>query len=317
MASPFYPEQKVHRNRFASFLRLRGCKTNTVRSMVSCVFYLWNKRGEGVFWSAVRSNENELRDVLKETLRMYNPDSLQYLSGYMTSFRHFREYMDSKDVSGNTLLSASSKEITEKPEMLTVPNTTRLTDEMLETAHRNVLSDPGYGSDYALIDSVLKRFPQNDDPEIVAMKMALIDMTNSTNLSRHRQSIVITELAQVVVNISKFDQRLQQGDPSLVVELAKCNGRINLFSFASKYCTYHSVDVYSHDDYVIYDQVVKKALPLYVPGLRESTVEQWRQTYQYDCYLRCIDNLLDENDIHIPFRRRKLDHYLWSTYRKR
>ena len=33
-------------------------------------------------------------------------------------------------------------------------------------------------------------------------------------------------------------------------------------------------------------------------------------------YIKCIDDLLDANGINIPFRHRKLDHYLWHKYRK-
>lgn len=29
----------------------------------------------------------------------------------------------------------------------------------------------------------------------------------------------------------------------------------------------------------------------------------------------CIRELLDQKDIHIPFRRRKLDHFLWYANR--
>ena len=39
-------------------------------------------------------------------------------------------------------------------------------------------------------------------------------------------------------------------------------------------------------------------------------------TYNYVAYKQCIDDLLDANGIFIPFRRRKLDHYLWHLYRK-
>ena len=118
-----------------------------------------------------------------------------------------------------------------------------------------------------------------------------------------------------IVGINDFDERLRQGDPALVTLIAKNNGNINLFSFASKYCTFHAVDVYGLDDYVIYDRVVKDALPKYVAGLKKTTIEAWRQSYDYIAYKKCIDDLLDANGINIPFRHRKLDHYLWNTYR--
>lgn len=244
-------ENKTLRAKFKSYMLAREYSVNTANTVAYNVFYLWNKRGEDVFWTAVRGDEQKLRSILRETLETYSPQRL----------------------------------------------------------------DPGYGTDYALIDSVIKRFPENTDPELVAMKIALIDMTNSTNIGRHRKKVLVTEIADIIVNTTDFDERLRQGDLSLVPIIAKCNGKINLFSFATKYCTYHSVDAYGNDDYVIFDRVVKEALPMYVPGLRLTTLEKWRSTYDYTAYKKCIDDLLDANDIHIPFRRRKLDHFLWHTYR--
>jgi hypothetical protein len=60
-------------------------------------------------------------------------------------------------------------------------------------------------------------------------------MTMSTNLSRHRQKIVVTELAEIITSIEDFDVRIRQGDLSLVPIIAKNTGNINLFSFATKY----------------------------------------------------------------------------------
>ena len=88
-------------------------------------------------------------------------------------------------------------------------------------------------------------------------------------------------------------------------ELLCSNRFINLFNRLS-----------NEYDYVIFDRVVKDALPKFVSGLHKITIEQWRSTCNYTAYKECIDELLDANGIDIPFRRRKLDHYLWHTYRK-
>lgn len=306
-------ENKTLRAKFKSYMIAREYSVNTANTVAYNVFYLWNKRGEDVFWTAVRGDEQKLRSILRETLETYSPQRLKELNGYMTSFRFFRSFMASDE-----------KFVTEKRAQKEKPSVTSekelspvltFTEEMLEAEHQIVLNDPGYGTDYALIDSVIKRFPENTDPELVAMKIALIDMTNSTNIGRQRKKVLVTEIADIIVNTTDFDERLRQGDLSLVPIIAKCNGKINLFSFATKYCTYHSVDAYGNDDCVIFDRVVKEALPMYVPGLRLTTLEKWRSTYDYTAYKKCIDDLLDANDIHIPFRRRKLDHFLWHTYR--
>ena len=122
-------------------------------------------------------------------------------------------------------------------------------------------------------------------------------------------------MATYICNITDFDERVKNGDPTLVNELAKTNGNINLFSFASKYCTYHNVAVYKNDDYSIYDGIVAKHLPKYSENLTKRRIEQWRNNLDYSSLVNCITEILDKNNIHIDFRRRKLDYYLWYTYR--
>lgn len=184
-----------------------------------------------------------------------------------------------------------------------------ITEENISDIHQQALADANYGANFAMIHDVLKRFPQNTDRELVAMKVSLIDLTNSTNISRHINKISLSEIVKLILSIHDFDIRLSQGDPELVGQLARSNGKVNLFSFASKYCTYHSVEVYEQDDYSIFDSVVKDALPYYVPGLTKSLVGEWRATYNYHAFNHCIGELLDQKDIHIPFRRRKFDHF--------
>lgn len=301
------------RREFKAYMLARNYSKNYANTAASSVFYLWNKRGKEVFWHAVRADEKELREIMRETIEAYSPQRTRDLNMFLMYLRFFRSYVSSDES------YAREKRIHRSGEMVPPDKPTKhllsLSGDLLEAEHKLVLSDPGYGADYALIDSLFKRFPSNTDPEIVAMKIALIDMTNSTNIGRHRQKIIVSELAKIIVDIPDFDVRLRQGDPSLVPIIAKCNGNINMFSFASKYCTYHAVDIYGNDDYVIYDRVVKKALPRYVAGLRPSTIEAWRKTYNYNAYKKCIDDLLDANSIHIPLRHRKLDHYLWHTYK--
>lgn len=304
------------REDYVSFIEQSGKSKNTANTTAAELFALWNNCGEEYFWSVIRADNDSLREMITKFLETYYPRQLKWKSGYMTSVRYFREYLAAKGDS-EPLPVVSYKAVRKtsyarksQHEVLT------LTNEMLEQEHQNVLADPGYGSDYRLIDSILKRFPENTDPELVALKIALFDMTYSTNIGRHRQKIVLEELAGIIVGIKDLDERIRQGDPSVVPIIARSNGRINLFSFATKYCTNHAVCVYGNDDYVIFDRVVKDALPKYVSWLHKTTIEQWRSTCNYTAYKECIDELLDANGIDIPFRRRKLDHYLWHTYRK-
>lgn len=303
------------REEYISFIERTGRKKTTAITTAGEVFALWNKCGEDYFWSAIHADDNSLRKMMADFLESYYPAQVRYLSGYLTSVRYFRDFLASKESGEPIPVKQVKAEQKHTPAYKNVRTVLTLTDEMLEREHQKVLADPVYGSDYALVDSVFNRFPDNTDPELVALKICLIDTTMSTMLSMKKQKITVKELASIIVGIKDFDERLRQGDPALVTLIAKNNGNINLFSFASKYCTFHAVDVYGIDDYVIYDDVVQRVLPLYVSGLAKTTPDKWRQSYDYIAYKKCIDELLDANGIDIPFRHRKLDHFLWNTYR--
>ena len=65
------------------------------------------------------------------------------------------------------------------------------------------------------------------------MKIGLIDITNSTNISRYKRLISVVELANIITSIPDIDNRIKAGDPEVVNTIARSNGHINLFSFAS------------------------------------------------------------------------------------
>lgn len=303
------------REEYISFIERSGKKKATATTYAREVFALWNKCGEEYFWSAIHAEDNSLREMIADFLESYCPGEVRYISNYLSSIRCFRDFLASKENEEPIPVKRVKAEQRRTPAYKNAHTVLTLTDEMLEREHQKVLADPVYGSDYALVDSVFNRFPDNTDPEVVALKICLIDTTMSTMLSMQKQKITVKELASIIVGIKDFDERLRQGDPALVTRIAKNNGNINLFSFASKYCTFHAVDVYGIDDYVIFDDVVQRVLPLYVSGLAKTTPDKWRQSYDYIAYKKCIDELLDANGIDIPFRHRKLDHFLWNTYR--
>ncbi|HFI0317597.1 TPA: hypothetical protein ACGOZ8_001974, partial [Streptococcus suis] len=139
--------------------------------------------------------------------------------------------------------------------------------------------------------------------------------TNSTHLSQYKSRLSLYDLAKVILKIPNFDDRLAEGDPELVNIIARNIGAVNMFSFASKYCTYHNVEIYGRDDYSIFDGIVKNTLPYYIPGLTVNRIDTWRRNFDYETFNECVGNLLDENNIHIPFRRRKFDHFLWYANR--
>lgn len=115
-----------------------------------------------------------------------------------------------------------------------------ITNETIEEVEALVQKTDNYGAENDLITRCLLKFPLNDDPDIVAMKVGIIDITNSTHLSQHKSKVSMVELANIIASIPDIDKRIKAGDPEVVNIIARSNGKINLFSFASKYCCYHN-----------------------------------------------------------------------------
>ena len=190
-----------------------------------------------------------------------------------------------------------------------------LTEENIEKQHKFVGASSNYGKEGLIIHDVLNAFPLHNDLNTIAMKIAVIDVTNSTHLSQYKSRLSLYDLAKVILEIPNFDDRLAKGDPQLINIIARNIGAVNMFSFASKYCTYHNVEVCGRDDYSIFDGIVKNTLPHYIQGLTTNKIDTWRRSFDYEAFNECVGKLLDENNIHIPFRRRKLDHFLWYANR--
>ena len=117
-----------------------------------------------------------------------------------------------------------------------------ISNENLEKTEKLIQETENYGAENKLITNCFDKFPYNKDKDIVAMKIGLIDITNSTNISRYKSKISVDKLADIITNINDIDSRIKNGDPTVVNEIAENAKRcgINLFSFASKYCCYHN-----------------------------------------------------------------------------
>lgn len=204
----------------------------------------------------------------------------------------------------------NTKQKTEKDSSLL-----EITNENLDKVHNLVLQDPKYGRENDVITASLKAYPKNDNVALVAMKIALIDITNSTHISQHKQKVSIADLAEIIVGIKDVDERIAKGDPEVVNEIARTNGEINLFSFASKYCCYHNHNLYERDDYAILDTVLMNTLPQYFDDIRKSDIENWRRNIDYKSYNDYITRKLDELGITTKDRRRKFDHFVWYLNR--
>ena len=190
-----------------------------------------------------------------------------------------------------------------------------ITNETIEEAGKIVAETDNYGPEMEMITRCLHKFPDNTDPYVVAMKVGLIDITNSTHLSQHKSKISMVELSSIIASIPDIDARIKAGDPEVVNLIARSNGKINLFSFASKYCCYHNRNLYERDDYSILDTVLKDYLPRYFGDVTRNQIQRWQDSFNYKAYNDYITRKLDELGITVEFRKRKFDLFVWYKNR--
>lgn len=190
-----------------------------------------------------------------------------------------------------------------------------ITNATIEEVETRVEATDNYGPENEMISRCLKKYPANTDPDLVAMKIGLIDITNSTHLSQHKSKISMVELANIIASIPNIDERIAVGDPEVVNEIARSNGKINLFSFATKYCCYHNRNLYGKDDYSILDTVLKEYLPRYFDDVTKGQIQKWQDSFNYKAYNDYITGKLDELGITVEHRKRKFDHFVWYQNR--
>lgn len=204
----------------------------------------------------------------------------------------------------------------------------KISNKDLELIEQRVKNDIKYGREGILIKSALTKNPNNNDISIVSMKICLIDLTNGTNLMRNLgKNGGLYDLSEKITQID-FDNRVKNGDISIVNELAKWTkeklGK-NLFSFISKYCLYHNLYCYNRDDFVIYDSVVAESLNRYISDedfefitgkkLYKNSIKKYKYNFQYEEYKKIIDFILEKNNINVSMPHRKMDWFIWYSNR--
>ena len=266
----------------------------------------------------LKANGTMTQGALAEAMygdKSYSPNIYVSLSGLVANGVVLRT---GSQPSYYSLLGAEviipEKKITSKKSYRDVSKDT-INNEEMEEVEALVQGTDNYGPENELITRCLQKFPNNTDPDVVAMKVGLIDITNSTHLSQHKSKISMVELANIITAIPDIDERIAAGDPEVVNEIARSNGKINLFSFASKYCCYHNRNLYGRDDYSILDTVLKEYLPRYFNDITRGQIQKWQDGFDYKSYNDYITHKLDEYNITVKYRKRKFDHFVWYKNR--
>lgn len=185
----------------------------------------------------------------------------------------------------------------------------KITVSDIERVQNELSKHPVYSLDDQLVEDILKRYPDHDcDSMFIAAKIAIINVANSTQLEKQKKVISMYDLANKIKGIKDIDIRLENGDKTLVTEIANLYGKPRLTSLASKYCMLHNRYVYNKDLLVKYDDLVRRGLPDYV------NVKVTHLVHNYELYYDKIQEVIISNNLgHIENIREKLDQYIWWT----
>ena len=85
-----------------------------------------------------------------------------------------------------------------------------LDENEIEKENNKFSHDNKYEEETLLMD-IFRKYPLNDNIETVAMKIAVLDMVNSTNSVCYKKKISLREMATYICNITDFDERVKMG----------------------------------------------------------------------------------------------------------
>jgi hypothetical protein len=198
------------------------------------------------------------------------------------------------------------------------------------------LERKGYVEDAKICEKMFKTpgFSANTDKVIVGLKIYLIDAMNSTNLVKQKSIVTVKRLSEIIVSEKRFDTWLKNGDTKAVTFLIRRvsliaqrkKKKLEIFSFASKYCFYHYRYLYQKKAkgiigaYSIYDSLMEKYLQDYPHGPKQSKIIGWKKKGPsgYVLYNNALEKMLILNGCGSrQGARRELDQLVWWEGRKK
>lgn len=100
------------------------------------------------------------------------------------------------------------------------------------------------GTDDDKIEEVFEKYGNNNEDDVL-YRVLILDSLYSTQIADP------ISIARGILSIENIDNRLNEGDLSLVEEIEKCGNKRDEYSFATKYCSWSN-----KKNYVIYDNIV-------------------------------------------------------------
>ena len=294
--------EELH-SKYKLFLLSQNLSDNTVKTSLSDTFYFWRNGGKELFWDIFTSSDFEhlSRENLTKMLIDKNGNfSDVNVSGYITHFRKFHDFIEKNEVP-----DLNNMEIVMKENIR--PKKSKYIDIPRPSANQveRYIGKWSTLEDYSLQEKSLDKLffelcPENKDITDILLKSSTLNDFYSTNIFK------IYPLARHILSLN-IDSRLNEGDVNLVkdIQFAKYDKGIkNFYSFATKYCSHHKPL-----DYPIYDSYVD----LVLRHFRKCDEFSIFQDSDLKDYPKFKDILLDFQSFYglNEYNLKQIDQYLW------
>lgn len=294
--------EELH-SKYKLFLLSQNLSNNTVKTTLSDTFYFWRNGSKELFWDIFTSSDFEhlsRENLIKMLIDKKGNFSDVNVSGYMTHFRKFRDFIgvnENSDLNSTKIIMKDNIK-PKKSKHIDIPRPTVNQVKMYLYKWSTL-------EDYSLQEKSLDKLffelcPENKDITDILLKSSTLNDFYSTNIFK------IYPLARHILSLN-IDSRLNKADVNLVkdIQFMKYDKGIkNFYSFATKYCSHHKPL-----DYPIYDSYVD----LVLRHFRKCDEFSIFQDSDLKDYPKFKNILLDFQSFYglNEFNLKQIDQYLW------
>lgn len=174
-----------------------------------------------------------------------------------------------------------------------------------------------YELKWKILDMLCRQYPANTTLEEVYLKADTLNRYYSTTI------FSILPMAQGIIHIPDIDQRLLNGDPTLVKDNIQPNNDIATiipghtnYSFATKYCACHNPAAYPIYDNIVADFFVAaiRSKHLAFPAIIGLSVSQIRNRMKNDyAFYKAIYTAFMQQYNLTSLTYREVDWYIWTA----
>ena len=288
------------RQGFSEYLKAQGKKS--YGTTVSDAFYLYRNSFNLDFLAlldieVIQQFQNKANELLKSILREKSSANGGNIGAYTSAITQLWRYVHSNSANSATPVTVVSPSL---PAISHIPRPS--CEEVERYLHRWNTTPDLFQPETVLKKLFTETHPKNNSIDDIILKVAALNTVYNTYIYS------VYPVAQHILSL-KIDERLSAGDETLVNELMRVlytdGGKIEHYSFATKYCSFHNPDAFP-----IYDSYVGKILQYYRNQEGFSDFKN-SDLKSYPHFKRILSDFRQHFGLE-KYTTKELDQYLWQ-----